>query len=183
MNERTAGATEGAWGKNKYRKNESLMEPKAGTQGDNLNVHYSKIRSWSSLRLITEFAECSSFIVICNSPSPQATRASGKTEEFGSIPRSFWLCLPTLSTLSSLRPALLCRGGLDEWGKSLPGSFSGALCVCVAATASGPCSLSQALSGTFYFLPPLLTHHCGSPCSYLCPPRIWSDEPCTAPLP
>lgn len=40
------GATEGTWRKKKRkkksRKSENLMEPKAGAQKDNLNVHYPK---------------------------------------------------------------------------------------------------------------------------------------------
>ena len=62
------------------------MEPKAGAQEENLNVHHPKRGCWSFFRLIIKFAECTTSVVVCNSPSPQAETASGKTTDFRSVP-------------------------------------------------------------------------------------------------
>lgn len=138
--------------KQKCRRTENLMEPKAGAQGDHLNVHSPKIGSWSFLRLITEFADCTPFIEIYNSPSPRPQQPQGNPRILGHFPEAFVSAFPTLPPHPpwGLRAALLCGGGRVPLGQSPPGSFLRALHVCIAATPSGPCGLYP---GTFCYPP------------------------------
>lgn len=94
------------WGnmveKQKCRRTENLMEPKAGAQGDHLNVHSPKIGSWNFLRLITEFADCTPFIEIYNSPSPRPQQPQGNPRILGHFPEAFVSAFPHPPAPSSL---------------------------------------------------------------------------------
>lgn len=94
--------------KQKFRKSEGLMELKAGALEDHLNVHHPKVGCWSLLRLITEFAECTPFIVICNCRSPRPLQPQGKPRARVNSRRSF--LLPS-HRFYPLQPQQLCLPG------------------------------------------------------------------------
>ena len=75
--------------KQKCRKNKDLMEPRAGAQNDNLNAGHPKIGCWSFFRLIAKVAERTTFIVICNFPSPRPQPPQGKPRISGQFPEVF----------------------------------------------------------------------------------------------
>lgn len=148
-------ATEsGTWGKR--RANEHLVEPKVGAQEENLNVHHPKRGCWSFFRLIIKFAECTTSVAVCNSPSPRLKQPQGKPQISGRSPHpSATQALPPLgggsggwgrgNTLRANSPLLRGKGWLGQRPVRPP--FSGAPVFAPQTPAptcspySGPCLL------------------------------------------
>lgn len=124
--------------KQKCRKNENLMEPKAGAQEENLNVHSLKIGYWSFFRLIIKFAECTPFILICSSPSPRPQSPREK-QGFG-VNSQKALALPS-HPFHPILPGDSGQPSFAEGGRpELGAKPSWALCCCHPSRA---CSLSS----------------------------------------
>lgn len=137
-------------GKQKCGKTENLMEPKAGPQGDHWKVQSPEIGPWRFLRLMTEFAECTPFIEMRNSPSP---RPHSPRESQGFCVNSQKpLSLPShppppqppwrLRALSSAE-----REG-PRWGRDLLGPSSGLCVSALLPPPQDPVAFVQALSAT-----------------------------------
>lgn len=139
--------------KQKCRKNENLMEPNAGAQKGNWNVHYPTTGCWSFFRLITKVAEYTPFILICSSPSPRPQQPQQSPRIWGPFPEVLGSAFPPLPPHPpwGLRPAVLCREGMGTaGGRALLGPSEGLRVSVSLPLQQGLQPLSQAPSGPLF---------------------------------